>query len=106
MPTCTAGWTQSEPVRSRSEPSFGPAAGGLGRTGPSSITVLILKTGPATKPGPDRADRPTAIGDDLPGCSGEVCDVRGCSSEVGYMCERWRQGVRWAARLLFMNRKR
>ncbi|XBH60805.1 hypothetical protein VPH35_115337 [Triticum aestivum] len=83
-----------------SEPSFGPAAGGPGRTGPSNMTVLISGTGPATtKPGPDRADRPTGTG-------GEVCDVRGCSGEVGHMRERRRQGVRWAARLLLMNCER
>ncbi|XP_044393251.1 uncharacterized protein [Triticum aestivum] len=101
-----SGWTRSGPVRSRSGPSFGPAAGGPGRTGPSCITVLILGTGPAMKkPGPDRADRPTATGGDLPGCGGELCDVRGCSGEVGHMRDSRPQGVCWAARLLFMNRE-
>ena len=42
------------------------------------MKVLISETGPAAaKPGPDRADRPTTIG--------EVCDVRGCCSKVGDM---------------------
>ncbi|XP_048543921.1 uncharacterized protein LOC125522924 [Triticum urartu] len=54
-----SGWTRSGPVRSLTEPPFGPAAGGPNWTGPTSAAVLFSGTGPmVVKLGPDREDRP------------------------------------------------